>query len=489
MTPGLAQVTIYGVQYSGAGIIDALHEMANPSHGQPLPYQITTSYYFFCDKNVYDALARFAAQGQALFVASGYYGSYNETTGSGAFPPADHPLVTSVGGTELVTSGPGGDWVSETTWSSSGGDYSPRKSDPPFTIPWWQAGMDYTASKGSTTVRNAPDVSMVADSIMVFSNGNWTGFAGTSAAAPLWAGFMALANEQAAMSGRSCVGFANPALWEIGRGGNYHNCFHDITTGNNFNSANPNLYNAVTGYDLCIGWGSPKGQNLIEALIRAQQTEHRTDCSLCLAPSQDGQLEFFAIGGDGSLWHIWQTAVNNGWSVWFSHGGPPGHTFAGSTVPPVVASQADSRLHLFVPSFSGDMWRISQTVVNNGWSDWVSYSRPRGSAFLGPAAIAMNANSRLELFIPAQLGVWHIWQTAINGDWSDWSSELPDMPNEPVPVDGSPALGPSADGCLEMFVLGFDNAVWYIWQTAVNNGWSAPVSHGKPRNGQLQPNR
>ncbi len=267
MAPGLAQVTIYGVPYP-AGIIDALHEMANPTQGEPLPYQITTSYYFFYDKNVYDALARLAVQGQALFVASGDYGSYNETTGKGDFPPADHPLVTCVGGTDLVTSGPGGAWVSETTWPLSGGGYSPWGVDPQFAIPWWQAGMDYTASKGSTTVRNCPDVSIVADSITVFFNGIWIFFNGTSAAAPLWAGFMALVNEQAAAWGRPRVGFANPALWAIGRSGNCPTCFHDITTGNNFNSTNPNLYSAVAGYDLCTGWGTPNGQDLIDALIR-----------------------------------------------------------------------------------------------------------------------------------------------------------------------------------------------------------------------------
>lgn len=266
MAPGLAKVIIYGVPYSNAGIIDALNEMANPTQGEPLPYQITTSYYFFYDKNVYDALARLAVQGQALFVASGDYGSYNETSGSGAFPPADHPLVTSVGGTELQTSGPGGAWISETTASFSGGGYSPWGADPQFAIPWWQAGMDYTPSKGSTTVRNAPDVSIVADNITVFSNGSWRGFAGTSAAAPLWAGYMALINERAAQADRPQVGFANPALWAIGRGGNCPTCFHDITTGNNFNSTNPTLYSAVAGYDLCTGWGTPTGMALINAL-------------------------------------------------------------------------------------------------------------------------------------------------------------------------------------------------------------------------------
>lgn len=640
MAPGLAQVTIYGVRYYNAGIIDALHEMANPTQGEPLPRQISTSYYFFYDQNVYDALARLALQGQALFVASGDFGSYNETTGTGDFPPADHPLVTSVGGTELVTSGPGGSWVSETTASFSGGGYSPWKSDPQFAIPWWQTGVDYTASKGSTTVRNAPDVSTVADGISIFFNGSWVGFAGTSAAAPLWAGFMALVNEQAAASGRPPVGFANPALWEVGKSVDGPTCFHDITTGDNFNGTNPSLYSAVAGYDLCTGWGTPNGQHLIDALTRVRQTRRPTSSaswlaasadgrmelfargndgnlwhiwqtavnngwsnwfshgsppgvlingspilapnldgrlqlfvsangglwsivqatpsgswsiwaslgrpgataltdsavvaasadgrlevfvqgadqalwhiwqttpngpwsawyshgrppnstgiqgSLCVAPSQDGRLELFAIGNDGALWHIWQLAVNNGWSNWYSHGSPQGRTFAGSTIPPILGAQADGRLQLFVPSLGGEMWRLSQTAVNNGWSGWISHGAP--GLFSDPAAIATNADGRLELFIPAGLGVWHIWQTTRNGDWSDWFNQLPEAPNSPTPVDGSPALASSADGRLELFVLGFDKAVWHIWQTAVNNGWSAAYSHGTPPNVALQPNR
>lgn len=277
MAPGIAKVIIYGAYYDNAGVIDALNEMANPTQGEPLPYQITTSYYFWYDQNVHDALTRLALQGQALFVASGDWGSYNETTGKGAMPPADHPLVTSVGGTRLQTSGPGGAWFSETTWPSSGGGYSAWGSDPQFAIPWWQAGTDYTASRGSTTVRNAPDVSIVADKIEVFFNGSWGGARGTSLAAPLWAGFMALANEQAAASGRPRVGFANPALWAIGRSGNYSVCFHDVTTGNNFNSTNPNLYSAVAGYDLCTGWGTPNGQGLIDALVAYGTTEESTN--------------------------------------------------------------------------------------------------------------------------------------------------------------------------------------------------------------------
>jgi subtilase family serine protease len=269
MAPGLSKAVIYGAPNNNPGVHDVLNEMANPMKGEPLPHQISSSYYFFYDQNVYDALKQLALQGQALFVASGDYGSYDEVTGAGAFPPADHPRVTSVGGTELQTSGPRGTWVSETAIFFSGGGYSPwAAGDPQFVIPYWQSGMDFTASQGSTTARNAPDVAMVANNISVYFNGAWQWFAGTSASAPLWAGFWALVNEQAAANGRPQIGFANPPLYWIGRGPDYASAFHDITSGNNFNATNPTKYSAVVGFDLVTGWGTPNGAGLIDALTR-----------------------------------------------------------------------------------------------------------------------------------------------------------------------------------------------------------------------------
>ena len=67
-------------------------------------------------------------------------------------------------------------------------------------------------------------------------------------------------------SGQATVGFLNPALYAIGKGANYATCFHDITTGNNFSSSSPSKFSAVAGYDLCTGWGTPNGMNLINAL-------------------------------------------------------------------------------------------------------------------------------------------------------------------------------------------------------------------------------
>ena len=89
---------------------------------------------------------------------------------------------------------------------------------------------------------------------------------GTSVAAPLWAGFTALVNQQAALSGNGPIGFLNPALYAIGAAAGYATNFHDITVGNNTNNSSPTNYFAVPGYDLCTGWGTPTGSNLINSL-------------------------------------------------------------------------------------------------------------------------------------------------------------------------------------------------------------------------------
>src|SRR5205814_9466732 len=116
-------------------------------------------------------------------------------------------------------------------------------------IPFWQQNLSMALNQGSTSKRNVPDVAAVADGIWVIVNNGEQGFTGgTSAAAPLWAGFAALANQQAASTGKPSVGFLNPALYLIGKGSAYASNFHDITTGNNTNSISPNKFFAVPGY-------------------------------------------------------------------------------------------------------------------------------------------------------------------------------------------------------------------------------------------------
>jgi xanthomonalisin len=86
------------------------------------------------------------------------------------------------------------------------------------------------------------------------------GWGGTSFAAPRWAGYLALVNQQSSGKGHGTLGFINPAIYGIGLGSSYAADFHDITSGSN------GTYSTEKGYDLVTGWGSPNGVTLINAL-------------------------------------------------------------------------------------------------------------------------------------------------------------------------------------------------------------------------------
>ncbi len=203
-----------------------------------------------------------AVQGQSFFNASG---DSDALTGAVGFP-SDSPNITQVGGTELITDG-GGNYVSETVWNRGGGVGSSGGISPSVVIPSWQLGVDMTTNHGSASQRNIPDVALTAEGVYVkYNNGASVNVGGTSCAAPLWAGLAALINQQAEQLGQPFVGFVNPALYALCRGTNYAATFHDITAGNNFNSSSPTNFPAVPGYDLCTGWGTPAGTNLVNAL-------------------------------------------------------------------------------------------------------------------------------------------------------------------------------------------------------------------------------
>ena len=207
---------------------------------------------------------QFAAQGQTYLNASGDDGASNSQTW---LAPSLDPNIIDVGGTDHGTSGPGGSWTSETGWSgSSGGYYEPAG----HAIPAYQktSGVITSAIKGSTTLRNDPDVSAEADfDNLTVSNGTFqTGYGGTSFAAPRWAGLLALANQQSVVAGKSTLGFVNTKIYAIGLGANSTSDFHDITSGSNKPSQGTGAgFNAIAGFDLVTGWGSPKGPALISA--------------------------------------------------------------------------------------------------------------------------------------------------------------------------------------------------------------------------------
>ncbi len=190
------------------------------------------------------------------------------TSVKGVDLPASDPLTLAVGGTSLQASRTTGAYVSETTWNTSsgsgGGGFSRL-----FRRPAYQDGI-----AGIGAARGVPDVAANADyrhgwATAISSGGQNYFFSGggVSAAAPLWAAVIALADQYA---GRR-LGFVNPALYRIGRSASYHQAFHDVTIGTNtVESPRGTIagYQAVPGWDPVTGWGSPNAQVLVPLLAR-----------------------------------------------------------------------------------------------------------------------------------------------------------------------------------------------------------------------------
>ncbi len=254
MAPGLASLVVY------IGSTDTAIVSAMTTHN-PLPTTIGCSWGWTpADASTLDPyFQKMAAQGQTFFAASGDSSTWSSSNEAW---PADDANVVSVGGTDLVTASAAGPWKSETAWVNSGGGISPDS----IPIPAWQQlmGVISSSNNGSTTLRNGPDVSANANfTFYVCANqtaceANQLG--GTSFAAPMWAGYLALVNQQAAASGGSPVGFINPTIYAQNLTSSYATDFHDITSGTS------GSFSAVPGYDLVTGWGSPNGLGLINAL-------------------------------------------------------------------------------------------------------------------------------------------------------------------------------------------------------------------------------
>ena len=219
-----------------------------------------------------------AAHHVTVIAGSGDNGGFSGTPFGGtavdevSLPAAD-PFVLAAGGTTLTVNPSTGAYTSETAWNgragfsisigASGGGFSHV-----YARPAYQDGVP-----GISAMRGVPDVAGDAydgsGMSVVSTSAGQRGIAsasGTDAAASLWAGLMALADQYA----RHDLGFVNPAIYRIARSSGYHEAFHDITTGSNIQTmpypGGTAGYRAGPGWDPVTGWGSPDAQVLVPLL-------------------------------------------------------------------------------------------------------------------------------------------------------------------------------------------------------------------------------
>jgi kumamolisin len=383
MAPGLASLTMY-IGSSDTAIISAM-----TTHS-PLPTTIGCSWGWTpVDPTTLDPyFKKMAAQGQTFFAASGDSSTWSIRNQSW---PADDPYVISVGGTDLVTSGAAGPWASETAWVDSGGGITPNN----IAIPSWQklSGVITTANNGSTTLRNGPDVSANAN-FTFYTCANQTtclanSYGGTSFAAPMWAAYLALANQQMATNGKAPLGFINPTIYTQNVTSSFSTNFHDITSGTS------GSYSAVTGYDLVTGWGSPSG-GLIDAL-----TSSSTGTQVFTISASPSPLSVTA-GSSGSS--TITTAVSGGFSaaVALSASGAPSGVTVSFSPSSIAAPGSGSSTATFTVASNTAPGTYSITITGTGGGQTqtttvsltvAATAQPAFTLSAGPGSIAIRRNS------------------------------------------------------------------------------------------------
>jgi subtilase family serine protease len=286
MAPGAQRVTVYAIASEFFPVeFSAMLDRRNAPGGRP-PHVISVS-AGACETSLGRPQVRLtehvlaaAAAGITVAAGSGDAGAFcPERKKQGAYPSASR-WMTSVGGTAF-TLNDGNRILDEIPWNdksfapslglAGGGGFSRFLKRPPF-----QRGLGRWGDH-----RGYPDVALLADAFpgnAIYCNidaqGNCdesrpgnpfqAGF-GTSAATPLFAGIVALADQRLLAAGRSPLGFANPLLYRLGREGG-RGALRDIVRGSI--SLGTPCCHAFPGYDRASGWGSVNAERLAAIALR-----------------------------------------------------------------------------------------------------------------------------------------------------------------------------------------------------------------------------
>jgi kumamolisin len=275
-----AKIVVYFAPNTDQGFIDAVASAVHDTTHTPSVISISwggpeSSWTAQATSALDAACQSAAALGITITVAAGDNGSTDGGTGNNVDFPASSPHVLACGGTTLE--GSGGSITSEVVWNeqannegATGGGVSNV-----FALPSWQANAKVPKPSSSSGGRGVPDVSGDADPVTGYQvrvDGKNMVIGGTSAVAPLWAGLIALSNQQ---NGKS-AGFIQPVIYAAKAA----SAFRDIVSGNN------GAFSAGPGWDACTGLGSPIGGKLISLLGAATASKTKAKKSVAKQPAK-----------------------------------------------------------------------------------------------------------------------------------------------------------------------------------------------------------
>jgi uncharacterized repeat protein (TIGR01451 family) len=364
MAPGLSKVVVFEAGPTG-NADDILSSMTASNTIK----QFSASWGYPVDATTEQLYQQLAVQGQTFLNASGDGDAW---VGPITFGSCEDPNITIVGGTTLTMNGVATSYASEKVWNwGFAGDYnwnpdgyagSSGGISTDVNIPSWQQGISMATNHGSTTRRNVPDVALTGDNVFVVSSGGSQGiFGGTSCASPLWAGFMALVNQQATINAKPSVGFLAPAVYALAKTASYTNYFHDTTAGDNTWDQSLTNFFAVPGYDLATGLGTPNGTNLINALASGIGGGPIISAPL---PPWGNTLSVMNGGNPNGAWFLFVQddkpadtgIISNGWSVALTTESPVGYA-------------ADNQVYTTPASLTvtaNTAWPVTLAVTNYG---------------------------------------------------------------------------------------------------------------------------
>jgi len=255
-----AKIAVYFTPNTDQGFLDAITTAVHDTTNKPSVISISwggpESSWTQQALTALDAACQSAAAlGITITVAAGDDGSSDGASGNNVDFPASSPHVLACGGTKLIASG--ASISSEVVWNETANDEGATGGGVSnvFSLPTWQANADVPAPSNNAGGRGVPDVSGDADPETGYTirvDGETIVIGGTSAVAPLWAGLIAVANQQLGTT----VGLIQPAIYATKSASG----FRDITEGNN------GAFSAGPGWDACTGLGSPIASKLIPLL-------------------------------------------------------------------------------------------------------------------------------------------------------------------------------------------------------------------------------
>ena len=200
------------------------------------------------------------------------------------------------------------------------------------------------------------------------SGGNYLTVAGgTSFAAPIFAGMVALINQKQGWTGGQ--GLANTALYSLAANAStYSSAFHDVTSGNNNCNAGATYcgtttggFAAGTGYDQVTGLGSVDLANLVSAwpantksLIATITTAAAATTSPNTSTNDTITITVVEAGGTGTATGKVNLSIDGGGTSYSSSGSTTSVTLGANGTATYTANFASAGVHTIIAQYAGD---------------------------------------------------------------------------------------------------------------------------------------